>query len=481
LIDYHGGDLLSRAIGDIAQLENFYVRGLAPPLVAVVVSIVSALYLNAFGPGLAATLLVFFIASGLGVTLLAHWLGRSSGKELVEVRAAMNAGLVDTIQGMADLLALGFSTRQRKELSALGQRYGAAQMRMARLSGLQSALSLLLANLAMWVILVQSIALVADGRVHGIYLAVLVLAALSSFEALTPLPLAAQYLGSDLAAARRLFQIIDEQPAAREPAHPSPRPESCALEVQELRFRYPSVNHPLADGLIETPALDGLSFSLRPGGRLAIVGPSGAGKTTLVNLLLRFWDYTDGAILLAGRGLRSYRQEDVQQLVSLVSQDTYLFNTTLRENLLIARPSSTDAELIQAIHQAQLYDFIRSLPEGLDTWIGEQGYRLSGGERQRLAISRALLKNAPLLILDEPTANLDALTERRLLEALYSLMDGRTTLVITHRLVGLEAMDEILVLDRGRVVERGRHVDLFNADGLYRRMWELQYQVLRDT
>jgi ABC-type multidrug transport system fused ATPase/permease subunit len=197
-----------------------------------------------------------------------------------------------------------------------------------------------------------------------------------------------------------------------------------------------------------------------------------------VHLLLRFWDYAEGSILLDGKDLRSYRQDDVRRLIGLVSQDTYLFNATVRENLLIARPNATQAELTQAARQAQIHDFIQSLPEGYDTWIGEQGYKLSGGERQRLAIARALLKDAPLLVLDEPTANLDTLTERQLLDVLYPVMAARTTLVITHRLVGLETMDEILVLERGRIVERGRHHGLLQAGGLYRRMWDLQNQVM---
>jgi thiol reductant ABC exporter CydC subunit len=471
LLGYRGGDLLSRAIGDIAELENFYVRALAPPLVAVVVALVTAIYMYSFNPSLALTLLAFLLVGGLGVTGLVRWLGKSTGNKLVEARAALSAALVDGIQGMADLLAYGSARQYRGHLVSLGQQYGGIQRRMARLGGFQSALSLLAANLAAWAILVQSIRLVSAGQIAGVYLAVLVLVALTSFEAVAPLPLAAQYLGSNLAAARRLFQIADEQPAARDPIQPAPVPECYELEVDRLRFAYPG-------GGQAHPALDGVSFSLRPGGKLAVVGPSGAGKTTLVHLLLRFWDYEQGSIRLAGRDLRSYRQDDVRRLVSLVSQDAYLFNATVRENLLIARPDATEADLTQAARQAQIHDFIRSLPDGYDTWVGEQGYKLSGGERQRLAIARALLKDAPLLILDEPTADLDTLTERQVLEALYSLMDARTTLVITHRLVGLEAMDEILVLERGRVVERGRHQELLEVRGLYRRMWELQNQVL---
>jgi ABC-type multidrug transport system fused ATPase/permease subunit len=324
-----------------------------------------------------------------------------------------------------------------------------------------------------------------------VYLALLVLAVMSSFEAVLPLPQAFQYLENSLEAARHLFEIVDATPAVVD--HPglgdSPGPDSepatnlesqssestphrpltYDLRLEEVSFAYSS-GGPLV--------LDRISFDLPQGMRLAIVGPSGAGKTTLVRLLLRFWDYPTGQILLGGRQLRDYRQEEVRQMIAVVSQDTHLFNTTVRENLLLARPEAGQAELVEAARQAQIHDFIQSLPQGYDTWIGELGLRLSGGQRQRLAIARAILKDAPILILDEPTANLDALTEQGVMTALQGLMAGRTSLIITHRLVGLHAVDEVLVLETGRITERGRHQDLLDQGRMYRRMWDLQREVL---
>jgi ATP-binding cassette subfamily C protein CydC len=209
-----------------------------------------------------------------------------------------------------------------------------------------------------------------------------------------------------------------------------------------------------------------------------VVGPSGSGKSTLVHLLLRFWEYRQGRILLDGRDLRRFRQEDVRQLMAVVSQNTSLFNGTLRDNLLLARPDATQDALDQAASRAQLLDFIHTLPDGYDTWVGEGGLLLSAGERQRVSIARALLKDAPLLVLDEATANLDALTEREVLRAIHVFMEGRATLMITHRLVGMEWMDEILVLHSGRIVEHGRHTELLALGGAYCRMWELQNQAL---
>jgi ABC-type multidrug transport system fused ATPase/permease subunit len=291
--------------------------------------------------------------------------------------------------------------------------------------------------------------------------------------------MAAQYLENQLAAAGRLFELVTAEPAVREPDQPIPPPIHGDIWVEGLSFAYQGTRPAMNGGA--SLALEDLNFYLPQGGRLAVVGPSGAGKTTLTHLLLRFWEYNHGSIRLGERELHSYRGDDVRRAFSLVSQHTDLFNMTIRENLLIARPDASPEMIFTAARGAQIHDFILSLPEGYDTWIGEQGLRLSGGERQRLAVARALLKDAPLLLLDEPTANLDPLTERRLLDSLLKMMEGRTTLLITHRLVGLEAMDEILVLDHGRTVERGIHAELIQAGGFYRRMWELQNQILPGT
>jgi ATP-binding cassette subfamily C protein CydC len=196
-------------------------------------------------------------------------------------------------------------------------------------------------------------------------------------------------------------------------------------------------------------------------------------KTSIVNLLLRFWEYSEGRIDLGGHSLREYTQEDARRFIGVVTQRTHLFNATIRENLLLANPEGTDEELIQAAQQAKLHDFILSLPQGYDSLVGESGCALSGGQRQRLAIARVLLKNAPILILDEAMTGLDPLTEREVMDEIYQLMEGRTTLVITHRLPGLEKMDEILVLDKGQIVERGKHEELLRQKGRYHKMWEI--------
>ncbi|MEW5867991.1 MAG: thiol reductant ABC exporter subunit CydD [Chloroflexota bacterium] len=474
LLRYRSGDLLARILGDIALLENFYVRVLAPPLVALLVGLSVCAFIGSFDPRLGWALLVFWLAAGLGLPALFLWLGSGPGKQVVEQRAALSAALVDGVQGLADLLAFNQGERQAQRLQAFSQGLIEAQQRMARLAGLQSALGGLSANLGMWSVLGLAIPLVRSGTIDGTYLAALALAALTSFEAAAPLPLAAQYLGSNLQAAGRLFEVVDIQPQSPDLPEPRAIRPPLSLEIKDLRFRYET--HPGEAG--EAWILDGINFSLPPGKRLAIVGPSGAGKSTLVNLLLRFWDYEQGQILLNGGELRHYDPEELRRKVSVVPQRTYLFSASASDNLRIACPQASQEQLERAAQAAHIHDFLQSLPQGYATWIGEHGLGLSAGQRQRLALGRALLQDAPLLILDEPTANLDVLTEQEVLESIFSLMDGRSTLLITHRLVGMERMDEILVLDRGQVVERGRHAELLEKGGLYRRMWDLQHQTL---
>jgi ATP-binding cassette subfamily C protein CydC len=484
LLQYRSGDLLTRIVADVETLQNLYLRVLAPPVVAVLVALLAAILVGSFHPSLALTLLVFLLLAGLGLPLLTRSLSRPAGRRMVQARADLGSALVDGIQGVAVLLAYGQGERHRQQVQNLGRELGGLQGRMAALSGLNSALTGLAMNLAALTVLVVAIPMVRGGALDGVYLALLVLAVMSSFEAVLPLPQAFQYLENSLEAGRRLFEIVDAEPAVgRESGdralQPAPYPEFCRppispfqpcdLHVENLTFAYNPA---------DLPALDGISFDLPQGGWVAIVGPSGAGKTTLVRLLLRFWDYSSGQILLGGRELRDYDQEELRQRIAIVSQQTHLFNGSVQDNLLLARPEASEEKIVKAARQAHIHEFIQSLPQGYHTWIGEQGLRLSGGQRQRLAIARALLKDAPILILDEPTANLDALTERDVMGALQLLTAGRTTLAVTHRLVGLERVDEILVLVSGQIVERGRHPDLLQGRGLYRRMWELQSQVL---
>jgi len=268
---------------------------------------------------------------------------------------------------------------------------------------------------------------------------------------------------------------VDAVPAVREQSSASsdqPSMTRFELRISDLTFAYPTQS---------TPALQNVSLTLPEGQAFAIVGPSGAGKSTVANLLLRFWEYESGEISIGEKPLRTLNPDEVRERIALVSQNSYFFNTSIRENLRLARRRLTQEEVENAAQAAHIHEFVMNLPQGYDTMIGEQGLRLSGGERQRLAIARALLKNAPILILDEPTANLDPVTEKQVLETLFEAMHGKTCLLITHRLIGLEKMDKILVMNEGTIVEQGRHHELLSQAGLYKQLWDLQNQILIDT
>ena len=473
LMQYRSGDLLARVVADVDTLENFYVRVVSPPLVAVLVAAGTGLFLGIYASPLAWALLAFLLALGVAAPLLVGLLSRSSGPELIRQRADLHVQLVDGVQGLADLVAFGRQEERSRRIGSTGAAYARLQRRMGALAAVNDGLGVLLTHLGMWMVLVLAIPYVTAGTIPAVMLAALALVATASFEAVTPLPLAAQMVGSSLEAARRLFGVVDAQPAVADPAVPDKRdalPASAAVAFRDLSFAY-------AGG---ARALEDISFEIGEGQAVAVVGPSGAGKSTLVNLLARFWDFEHGEILLGGRSIRGMAPEDVRRGFAVVTQNAFFFNATLRQNLLLANPQAAPEALEAACRKAQIHDFIAGLPEGYDTWVGEQGLRLSGGERQRLAIARALLKEAPLLVLDEPTANLDPLTERAVLQTLFAVRQGCSMLMITHRLVGLERFDKILVFDRGSIVESGSHAELLARDGLYRQMVRFQNRMLAD-
>lgn len=470
LLRYRSGDLLSRISRDVEELEDVYVRVTGPVVIAAIAAgLAFGVFYRFFSPLLAFVTLAFLVVTGAGVPVLVRSLTRGLGRREPELRAELNARIVDGIQGVQDLLAFGRERDQQEKVAILDRKLNLVQRRMAFVTGLQSSLNDLLMNLAMLAALAIAIPLVAAGEVRGVFLAFIVLVVLGSFEAVQPLGGAFQFFGRSLAAGERLFEVADSKPDVTDPEESASVPENPSLEFDRVSFRY---------GLGDPLALEEVSLTLQAGARVAVVGPSGSGKSTLVNLALRFWDPKSGQVRLGGRDARGYAQEDLRAGIGVLSQREHIFNDTLRQNLLLADPGADDAMLQKALEQARLSELVERLPRGLDTYLGEQGIKLSGGERQRVAMARTFLKDAPILILDEATANLDPITEREVLQAGRELMRGRSTLLITHRLVALEDVDEILVLGKGRIVERGTHEELREADGLYSRMLSVQNQML---
>lgn len=437
LVDRRGGDLLAGAVGDVEALEQLYLRALAPPLVGILVAGITGALLAAFDLGVALTVLLLQLLAGVALPLLIRRLSRRPAAEAAAARAELSATTVEALQGFPDLLALGAEGALRGRLADKGRRLAFAQQRGASLRGLGAAGGGLFSQLAAVAAVAIATPAVRGGELDGVLLALLALTAMASFEAVTPLAAAVQSAEGGLAAARRLFAIADTPPELRAEPAASPIPRDASLTFAGLNFRYPGAARPV---------LRNVNAQVASGKRLLVVGPSGAGKSTLVALLLRFWDGYGGAICVGGHDLRAYRAEEVRRLFGVVAQQTHLFNGTVRENLLLARPEATDAELCAACRRARFDAVLARLPEGYATRLGEGGAALSGGERQRLAIARALLKDAPILLLDEPTAHLDAEAEREVLAALRELERDRTVVLISHRLAARDGVDAVLEL-----------------------------------
>ncbi|GMB01448.1 thiol reductant ABC exporter subunit CydC [Pelosinus sp. IPA-1] len=468
LLKWQSGELFGAIVGDVETLKEFYLRVLAPPFIALLVLIGTSIFLAQYSRQFVYVLVGGFFTLGVLLPFMVLRLQRPIANELVQTRTEMKAQLVDSITGVVELAAFGQTQRQAQRIEIIDQRLARLQGKVANVTGMIDALGMLIVNATVWLVLWLAIPLVHSGQLEGIYLAVVALTVQSSFEGVLPLPIAMHYLAESLSAAKRLFAIVDQQLAVLDNGQDIFLNKNVNIEVDKLSFSY-------REG---TTILDNVSFSVAPGQSLAIVGPSGAGKSTLLHLLLRFWDYHQGSIRFAGNEIKNYDSQEVRKQFGVVAQQTHLFNASIKDNILLARPDATEDALMEVIKNAELSEFIKSLPQGLDTMVGQNGHALSGGQRQRIAIARALLKDAPLLILDEPTVGLDALTEEAIMETISRLMQGRTTILITHRLTGLERVGDIIVLEAGRIIEQGSQVELLEKQGLFYQLWRLQHDVL---
>jgi len=444
LATHRSGDLLARISADVDTLEDFAIRVVVPPIVAALAAAFACLLLAAFDPLLGVVLLAFLGLAGVVLPLLARRLSSEASAELVARRGVVSALAVDQVEGLADLAALDQADAHRSKLLAEGAGLDRLAERLAATRGLGAALAVVLTSLCAVVVLGLAVPLVVGGRIDAVFLALLPLAAIAAFEAVQPLPLSLQLLGSSEAAAGRLFDLVDAPPAVADPPSPLALPSgsSPSLELRGLTFAYEPGGRNV---------LDAIDLTVAAGTSVAIVGPSGSGKSTIVNLLLRFYEPSGGEICLDGRDVRELRADDVRRLLGVVSQRVDLFDSTIRDNLALADPDVSDDAMEAACRVAQLHDVVAALPDGYGTRIGADGHRLSGGERRRLAIARAIIKDAPVLVLDEATADLDAVTEERLVTSLRPFVAGRTTLVISHRPALVNMADAVVELRGGRL------------------------------
>jgi thiol reductant ABC exporter CydC subunit len=438
---YRRGELLGRMVGDVDSLQGLYLRGLVPPLVALAVGAASVGVTAAVLPVAAAILAVGLVLVGLIVPVLAGAVNRAAGRRQAPARAELTAELVELLRGAPELVVYGREEETLARIRSRSRELARLGRRDALAAGVGNALSILIAGLTVAGVLAVAVSAHGTHSLDRVLVATLALLALASFESVAPLQEAARELSSTLAAGRRVIELMDREPTVQDPTEPLPPPSRRAtVALEQVTVRY-------APG--EQSALNGFDLRLDPGRRIALVGSSGAGKTTVTNLLLRFLDPEEGRVTLTGRDVRDLRQQDVRSTFALAGQNAHVFGSTIRANLSLARPSATDGELWDVLRRARLADWVSSLPDRLETLVGEEGTQLSGGQRQRLTLARALLSDAPVLLLDEPTAHLDPETADALIRDVFAAADGRAVLLITHRPEGLELADEVVTLDRG--------------------------------
>ncbi|MFD5346167.1 thiol reductant ABC exporter subunit CydD [Streptomyces anulatus] len=464
------GDLLSRLVADVDALQDYWLRWLLPVGTAVVVGTAAAGFTGWLLPEAGVILAVGLLVAGVGVPLVSGACARRTERQLAPARAALATRVADLLGSTAELTVAGALPARQTRLRAADTLLTRIASRAAAATALGGGLSALVCGLTVVAAATVAVPAVQDGRLSGVALAVVVLTPLAAFEAVTGLPLAVQYRQRVARSAERVFEVLDAPVPVREPQAPAEEPASpFPLEVRGLSARYPEARH---------DALASLDLTLTRGRRIAVVGPSGSGKTTLAQVLLRFLDASSGTYRLGGVEASALDSDTVRRSVGLCAQDAHVFDSSIRENLRLARPGATDAELRDALSRARLLDWVLALPEELDTPVGEHGARLSGGQRQRLALARALLADFPVLVLDEPAEHLDLPTADALTADLLDATRGCATVLITHRLTGLDTVDEVLVLDAGRVVQRGPYAELAAEDGPLRRMLERERETV---
>lgn len=455
LVRRRTGDLVSMATQDVETVEYFFAHVVAPAFVAVAVPLGVLITLGFYSWPLAAILIPFLtitVASPLVARDKVDRLGGRSREKLGE----MNSHSVDTIQGLHEVSAYNMGPFRKTEFMSIAQDYVDVRIPFFRELTLQKIYLELVTGLGGLAVAVLGASLVSNGSLDAGLLPLMTLITMSAFLPISEISTVGRLLADTIGSTRRIYAVQLEPVPVTDGA--GAEVTNTGVDLGEVNFSYDFTNF---------RALDNVSFPIGEGRSVALVGPSGAGKTTAAHLIMRFWDPQAGKVELGGTSLRDYVLTDLREHLALVAQDTYLFNTTLRENLLIARPDATEFQLAAAVDSAGLSEFVESLPDGLDTVVGERGSQLSGGQRQRVAIGRAFLKDAPILVLDEATSHLDAVNEQMVRGALDRLASDRTTLVIAHRLSTIVNADLIVVMDKGKVVDTGSHFELLKRDGLY--------------
>ncbi|MEW8992106.1 MAG: cysteine/glutathione ABC transporter ATP-binding protein/permease CydC [Klebsiella aerogenes] len=456
LARFRQGELLNRIVADVDTLDHLYLRVISPLVGALVVILVVTIGLSVLDVTLALTLGGIMLATLLLLPPLFYRAGKPTGEQITQLRGQYRQQLTSWLQGQAELMLFNASDRYRKQMEKTEQRWQEAQRRQAELTALSQALMLLIGGIAVIAMLWMASEGVGGNSQPGALIALFVFCALAAFEALAPVTGAFQHLGQVIASARRITQITEQQPEVTFSQQAPQSFSQVALTLNEVTFSYPQQS---------APALKDISLQVAAGEHIAILGRTGCVKSTLLQLLTRAWDPTNGQIQLNGQPLSELSETTLRQAMSVVPQRVHLFSATLRDNLLLAAPQASDARLADILERVGLEKLLED--SGLNSWLGEGGRQLSGGELRRLAIARALLHDAPLMLLDEPTEGLDATTESQILDLLSEVMSDKTVLMVTHRLRGLARFNQIIVMDNGQIIEQGSHAELLAKQGRY--------------
>ncbi|MBC8061464.1 MAG: thiol reductant ABC exporter subunit CydC [Clostridiaceae bacterium] len=464
-------DIFTRIINDIETLQEFYLRTFNPFMVSIIIGLLGCILLSFFGKIVALGFFLSYIFTIIFVPLLIWSCTKGMNKEIILKLSKIKVKLLDLISGTADIFANSAMLRYKENLDSQLKNLYALQTKLAIWQSISNNSIFFLSNVTMVICLITSAIIIRQNNLNGVTLAIVALSTIALFEAASQIPLMFQRLEQTKASADRIFNMADNCTRKADGNNESTEISLVGkcIELDKVDFKYPG-----SDKIL----LKDISFKLSKGKKIAIVGSSGVGKSTLSFIMLNWLKTQMGSVKIDGHSLTSLKQEKIEEQFSVVNQQIYFFNASIKNNLLIANSSSTQEEIEKVVEICGMKEFIKSLPEGYETEMGENGMKISGGQRQRLGIARAMLKNSSFLIMDEITAGMDMLLEKKFLESLYKNIRDKGILMITHRLIAMEKMDEILVLDKGFIVERGTHKELINKNGLYFKMYELQRQYL---
>ncbi len=504
---FTSGDLLTRVVSDVESLEHIFIRVLSPPIIALLVGILVSVIFAFFNISFVIAFLIPYLLAGIVIPFLTYKLSAKIGEDIISLRSRLTELSLDGIEGKKELISFGKLETHNSEFNDTNNKLIKLQRRMNLISGMNESLIGLMMNIAIIAIFITAVPLVKSGAISGISLSVLALGTMAAFEAVLPIPLAIQYLNNSIKAGNRLFQITEQTIEDKKrfwitsDAESFPnvlignlskkdrfRVEASRNDTNLTKQRYlknkKKSNLKLKGENVELKninfsyrkneeVLKEISIKINTKEKIAIIGGSGAGKSSIINLLLIFWEIDNGSISIDNIDYNEISEEDIRNEYSTIPQKIFLFSDTIKGNLLIAKPDATDSELWSALQKAELKKFVETLPNKLDTWIGNQGKQLSGGEQKRIAIARAILKDSNIFICDEITADLDSVTEMNILNTIHSVTKEKSLVYITHRLVDMDKFDYIYLLENGKIVSAGIHSELLINSEQYKKYFEI--------